>query len=269
MKTKLVVLLTLCFSLSLMAEGVKTNLIIWAKDGSKIVYPLSSRPKVTFSDTDLTVTTNGLEAVFNLEDMARFTYESSDYDKCTIVLTNPMATYCSPLDLDFSSVNGLKAYIASSFDSETGVLTMTRINDVPAGTGVLLIGQTGIYEIPFSSFKLSNYNLLKGVTIATEIAPEEDSFVNYILVNGTQGTGFYRLSASGLLAAGKAYLQLPASVAQSRKTISISYDDNITGITEVESNEFDNTYFRLDGVRQVNPSRKGIYMKNGKKVIVK
>ena len=269
MKTKVLTLLLSLFCLAAMADEIKTQLVIWASDGAKTVYPLSSKPKITFSDTDLIVKSNGLESVFSLEDTNKFTYENSDDNKCTVVLNNPLATFCSPLDLDFSSVSGIKAYVASAFDPETGILTMIAVDDVPAGTGVLLVGETGTYEIPFSNVHNSYENLLVGVTIATEVAPTEEGYTNYILVNGSHGTGFYRLSASGLLSAGKAYLHLPTPVAQARKSISISYDDNITTITDIGGDEFNNAYFRLDGVRQMNPSRKGIYIKDGRKITVK
>lgn len=269
MKTKVLTLLLSFFCLTAIANEPKTQLVIWAKGGGKTVYPLRSNPKIVFSENDLIVETNGLEAVFSLENTERFTYESSDDNKCTIVLKNPMATFCSPLDLDFSSVSGLKAYVASSFDSETCTLTMKAVDDVQAGTGVLLVGQIGTYEIPFSNIKASYENLMKGVTIATEVAPTEGDYTNYILVNGSNGTSFYRLSSSGLLEAGKAYLQLPTTIAQGRRSININYDGNTNGISEVETPEFDNPFFRLDGLRMMNPSRKGIYVRNGKKITIK
>ena len=262
MKTKILFLLLLLFSISAMADEPITQLVIWAKDGSKTVYPLNS-------NTDLIVKSNGLESVFSLEDTNKFTYENSEENKCTVVLNNTMATFCSPLDLDFSSVSGIKAYVASAFDPDTGILTMTPVNDVPAGAGVLLIGEVGTYEIPFSNVHPLYDNLLMGVTIATEVSPIEEGYTNYILVNGSHGIGFYRLSSSGLLSAGKAYLHLPTTVTAYSKSISISYDDIITSITEFEDEEFDNPYFGLDGIRQMNPSRKGIYIKDGKKVFVK
>lgn len=252
-----------------MADEPKKQLVILNKDGSKVVYPLDSNPKVMFSEADMIVTANGLEAVFSLENVKRFTYESSSDNMCTVVLSNPIATFCSSVSLDFSAVENLKAYIASSFDAEKGTLILTPVTDVKAGTGILLIGQKGTYNIPFSNTDTSYENLLKGVTIATEISPTEDGYTNYILVNGSHGTGFYRLSAPGLLDAGKAYLHLPTSLSQSRKIIDISYDGNTTGVTELEAEEMGNDYFRLDGVRMMNPARKGIYMKNGKKVIIK
>lgn len=268
MKAKLMVLLLSFFCLSAVADESKTQLVVWAKDGSKTVFPLSCSPKITFSETDLTVMVNSLETVFSLSDVEQFTYDASDDIRCTVVLNNPMATFCSPLDLDFTSVEGVKAYVANSFDPETGVLSMRSVNHVPAGAGIVLIGQMGTYEVPISNEHPIYDNLLKGVTIATEIVPEDEDYVNYILVNGSNGTGFYRLSSSGLLSAGKSYLQLPKTVAHSRN-ITICYDGITTDFYPFEVSEFDSPYYRLDGIRAMTPLRKGIYMQNGKKIIVK
>ena len=53
MKTKLVTLLLLFFCLSAMADDPRTHLVIWAKDGSKIVYPLGVKPQVLLTETEL------------------------------------------------------------------------------------------------------------------------------------------------------------------------------------------------------------------------
>ena len=257
-------------SLSTATAQAPKYLIIWAQDGSSTVYPLNVNPLITLTDTDIIVTANGLESAFNNDDAVRFTYESGSDYRCTLVLKTPMATFCSPLSLDFSRVTGLKAYVATAYDSQSSVLTLTAVSEVPAGTGVLLIGEPGTYKLPFAeTLAAAGNNLMKGVTIATEIAPVEDGYVNYVLVNGTNGTGFYRLSSAGLLSAGKAYLCLPESVAQARRDISIAWDDGTTSISGIEETAVDDTYFRLDGIRTTSPTRKGVYMKNGQKVIVK
>lgn len=264
-------LLLFCFQMAALADDTKNQLVIWAIDGSKTVYPLSSNPEISFTEADLIVKANDIEGIFSIEETKGFSYEYSDDIKCTVVLGSSMITFCSPLDLDFSSVNGLKAYIASSFDPETGKMTMDRINVVPAGTGILLVGQANSYEVPITTNQTASVgeNLLKGVTIATEISPTDGIYTNYILAAGSNGISFYRLSTTGLLAAGKAYLQLPTSASASRQTIRFSFDDNSTDIYLLDNEDADADYFRLDGIRVPNPSRKGIYMKNGKKVVVK
>ena len=121
-----------------------------------------------------------------------------------------MATYCSTSDLDFSDVEGLKAYIGAGFNRTTGKLTMLEVTDVPAGTGLIVKGNAGTYEVPVKASASVYANLLEGVTTATNISKTADGYTNYILGNGANGVGFYLVSsAGGSLSAGKAYLRIP------------------------------------------------------------
>ena len=65
------------FSMMAVANGPIANLVVWAKNGTKVAYALAEKPKVTFTETDLVITTNGVEVNYLLENMARFTYEKS------------------------------------------------------------------------------------------------------------------------------------------------------------------------------------------------
>ena len=67
--------LLLLLSLSAIANEPVTNLIVWAKDGTKVAYALCEKPKVTFTETDLVITAKGVEVNYALENIARFTYE--------------------------------------------------------------------------------------------------------------------------------------------------------------------------------------------------
>lgn len=62
----------LCFGLSLQAE---TNLVVWKKDGSKVAFALTEKPKVTFNENSLMINTTTVSVSYDLEDMAKFTYE--------------------------------------------------------------------------------------------------------------------------------------------------------------------------------------------------
>lgn len=190
-------------------------------------------------------------------------------ESCNITLNNNIATYCSKYDLDFTDVAGLKAYIASGYNKTTGRLMMSRVYDVPAGTGLLLKGETGSYEIPVTTSSSSYSNMLKGVTTATIIGPNAYGHDNYILANGTNGIGFYPVGEEGTIAAGKAYLQLPEATSAA-KGVSIEFDET-TGIKnnfELTTKEFSSTVYDMMGRKVVNLS-KGLYIKNGKKVIIK
>jgi hypothetical protein len=163
-------------------------------------------------------------------------YEAADYWKefKEIIETNTVnvgstgfATYCSPNAMDFSGVSGIKAYVASDFDSGTNTLTLTRVTEVPAEEGLYIVGTAGSYEIPKTTTDAVYSNLLKGVTTATTISPTDGDNTNFILANGSHGVGFYTLSAAGELAGGKAYLQLPTAVISSNgaRSLTMLFDD--------------------------------------------
>lgn len=122
------------------------------------------------------------------------------------------STLVSGKDLDFSNVDGLKAYIATGYywpkdlmDMDESVICLTKVEDVPAGTPVLLIG-TGDkeFEVPITTSRTyypANY--LKGnAKTAIDVDP---SFTNMQLVNGA----FTYLSGN-TYPAGSCYLQLPS-----------------------------------------------------------
>ena len=74
MKKLILFLLILCFGLSLRAE---TSLVVWKKDGSKAAFALTEKPTVTFSENSLMINTSTVSVSYDLEDMAKFTYEDS------------------------------------------------------------------------------------------------------------------------------------------------------------------------------------------------
>lgn len=182
-----------------------------------------------------------------------------------------MMTFCVTEDLDFSGLNGLEAYIASGFNKQTGKLLITRVYDVPAGTGLLLKGTPGAYSIPYVTSHSVYANLLEGVTSPTTIAQTSGDYTNYILSLGTHGIGFYIVSGSGEIVEGKAYLKIPSSIAAHRVSISIDYSDQISGVDGITSDCDDNAvYYDLQG-RYINgkPSMKGIYISNAQKILVR
>lgn len=63
------------FAISIMANEVRTHLVVWAKDSIRVAYALSEMPKVTFSETDLLITTEKVEVKYALDKMTHFTYE--------------------------------------------------------------------------------------------------------------------------------------------------------------------------------------------------
>jgi len=91
----------------------------------------------------------------------------------------------------------------------------------------------------------------------------------YVLQNGADGLGFYQVDADNKIkiTSFRAYLTAPASGARSLRIV---YADNeSTSISEVSNNCEDKAAtFNLSGQR-VEKAAKGLYIKNGRKVVIK
>ena len=211
---------------------------------------------------------NGCKAAYEAADCWNEFKEIIETNTVNVGSTG-FATYCSPNALDFSGVSGIKAYVASDFDSGTNTLTLTRVTEVPAGEGLYIVGTAGSYEIPETTTDAVYSNLMKGVTRATTISPTDGSNTNLILSNGSHGVGFYTLSAEGELAGGKAYLQLPTASVAGVKALNLVFDDDATGIdfNPVLSKE-ERVIYNIAGQR-VSKAQKGLYIIDGKKVFIK
>ena len=180
-------------------------------------------------------------------------------------------TYCSSYALDFTNVEGVKAYLALGFSPSTGVVFLTRVNKIPAGVGFMVFGKEGQYEVPFCKTDITYANLMVGTKSETTVASTADGKTNYVLANGADGVMFY-LANDAVVPANKAYLSIPSSVINTpAKVIRLGFEDDMTtGILRVEdmTNKTDNKVYGLDGRRKASLSS-GFNIVNGKKIYVK
>ena len=115
-----------------------------------------------------------------------------------------------------------------------------------------------------SAIAAPDVNLLK-------VSDNETGNGVYVLANKGEGAGFY-LWTGGLLGAGRVYLQKTVS-SGARVFIPFGFDnDNTTDIdaSAIGNRTNDNVVYDLQG-RRVDNSRlsKGIYIVNGKKIVIK
>lgn len=185
-----------------------------------------------------------------------------------------VATFCSSNNLDFSGTDDVKAYIVSTFTPSTGEVTLTRVRDVPANTGLVLIGEPDTYTISEGTGETIVSNMLRGVTTATTLNKVDGDYTNYIMAKKNGETGFFAVKDGSTLGAGKAYLPLPtASLPNANAGVRLLFVDGeeTTGVETVEvsdSAESDGIYYNLQGQPVEKPSS-GIYIVNGKKVWIK
>jgi len=177
------------------------------------------------------------------------------------------ATYCSPYALDFTSsiANLTKAYLVTG---NTGAsLTLSPITGtIPANTGILLEGE-GDVTIPVVASSTTNVsaNKLEGVTTATEKKAESI----YVLMASPK-VGFYKNTNAFTVGANTAYLPKGFGTGYARSFFSFD-DEETTSVNELKTTNFTNNtneVFDLQGRRVAQPT-KGLYIVNGKKVVIK
>lgn len=189
------------------------------------------------------------------------------------------SSFASDVALDLSTItatSGATAYYASN--AEGGKVTLTSTNGkVPAGTGLMIKGKAGetftISAVAASeTTDISASNLLKGQTTTGNVAASTGGTYHYVFGFKTADPseyGFYNLTAATEVAASKAYLETTTAINAARLVL-VFDDENVTGIQQaVKSEELkDKSYYNLNGQRVAQPT-KGLYIMNGKKVIIK
>ncbi len=180
------------------------------------------------------------------------------------------ATFYSGI-ANYQASEGTKVYKVN-FDGST--ITTTEIEDriVTKGQGVVLktLSTDNIVMTKTDNESLDDYsgNSLKGTGVAIT-NPGNAYVLNY---KPSAGVGFYRLSRTATIPANRAYLTSGGTVAAAAAAARefFAFDAAITGIENVnaQDSEDDVKTFDLQGRRVANPA-KGVYIVNGKKVIMK
>ena len=173
--------------------------------------------------------------------------------------------------------NGVKAYVAVStnngrvqFEEVTGV--------IPAVTPVLLenVGNSNTYEFAYTTNSAATVekNLLQG-SIANRYVTE-DAYVLTADANDENGVCFGKATknqqnnASWLNNANKAYLPATSVTGASGSTsLRFDFDGITTAIEEVETEAAETVIYDLTGRRVNEITKAGVYIINGKKILVK
>lgn len=117
-------------------------------------------------------------------------------------------TFCYDLPLDFSSVNDIEAYIVCGYNIISGNIQQIRVQEVPAGTGLIVKGKTGTYTIPVKETLFYYKNMLKPIFKETTIPASEGNYNNYIMINGK----LRKLNESTKVVSNSAYLPVPITL---------------------------------------------------------
>ena len=206
---------------------------------------------------------------------------SSDVVTATYALTynltfagnNLWATFYSTEDL--AVPEGLTAYIVDEADDKTGVVTVSAISYIPRYEAVLLKRtNTAVSEYIATAYDDEEeeddiINLLEGTYQETSVESILEGYVSdasvYVLYNNE-----FVKTTSGTIPANRGYLVFGKPANAPKLTIEIG--DGATGINDVRSKmaEVGSDFYDLSGRKlSGKPTKSGLYIKNGTKVLVK
>ena len=202
-----------------------------------------------------------------------FTFENgAKYEPVTSIevsMTKDFETFSSKYALDFTST-AISAYRATISD---GKVVLTKVGKVPANTGVLLQKNGAKKENVPTTYGTESFgeNLFVATDGTTDITASAEGSYNYVLQTNDGVQGFYNVTSTiAAPTAGKAYLHTTTALASEAKAREawIFAGGETTGINTVRDAVNDNRYYNLAGQRVSQPGR-GLYIVNGKKVVIK
>ena len=131
-------------SFTAVAAKSTMHLAVCTKDGSKVLYALEEKPKITFTDTELVITTKSVEIAYALSDMNLLTYENGE----TTGITNLHDNADFKLDGNAIVFSKLKAKDIVSLYSINGTLVFKKTVTVDGEYAVSLNDiETGVYVV--------------------------------------------------------------------------------------------------------------------------
>lgn len=248
--------------------GTKISQVGFAPNGNKIyrwTHTTSSRIKIIFHDgtgnqTDNLVFENG--GYYNVKGLLYTVTQP----KVTISAAG-YATFSFAQPIDFARTEGLTAYIVNDNNGERA--TLQQVSMVPANTGVVLKGKPGDYVLHPTTETTDDVsgNLLKSTSLTGAVTTDG---TYYVLANkASHGVGFYKLESGNKVYGNKAYLTYNANQAK----LFISFESGeTTAIRNVNTPAREcQSVYTLSGIKVTGNNKlpKGIYIVNGKKLVIR
>ena len=177
---------------------------------------------------------------------------------------------------DVQVADGTTIYKAT-YDKSANNVTLTPVDGktIKMGEAVILKSDANVV-LSSAGGGSGDYtgNDLHGVDYATpltDLGSSTDTY--YVLGNKNGHFGFHKYTGTNM-PANKAFLRISGDGNALAPSIDLYIDNNATGIENVQSSKLnvqcDNAWYTLDG-RKLNaqPTKKGLYIVNGKKVVIK
>ena len=262
--------------------GVLTSPIIKSENGytvilttatgsnasGKLTLQIGSEDAVTVSGADNTVlaTTSSKSSSFTVKNLNS---GAMKIEKIVImpniyVTSNVWATFITPAAMTFADET---AYVVTDVDETEGAITIDDVTAVPANTPLLVKG-VGVktISVPTTTPEPPATNLL---SIGTGSAPAS-GYYNYVLAKDGDGAGFKQWTGDASTLKGRVVLVLSIEQGGGSARMLHFVESDTQGISAALMNKetMNDVVYDLQG-RSVAQPTKGLYIVNGKKVIMK
>ena len=246
-------IITLMLTLSVSAAKADDFLTFQLSDSQTQSLAIGDRLEMAINGNTLTVG----DVSFALTDLNKMFFTES-----VSVGETGWGTYSSTKCLDYTAVDGLTVYSAQ-FDDYAGTIVLTELTEaVPGGEGVVVSAASGHYYVPVvtAANALSDNDLIG--TCSTAVTAEGTNYYALAQV-GDSNVGFCRVASGEEIPVNKAYY-----VANSGNQARYLISTETTAIEKVPAatSNGDDAIYDLHGRRVTTPT-KGIYIKNGKKIV--
>lgn len=190
-------------------------------------------------------------------------------------------TFCAPFSTAKPSGWTLKKLTGSSFDSSTGELTLSfgDASSIEAGKPYLVKVTANVVNPTFEDVTIANVTTTTETTYADFVpvmnpTPLTANDKTVLFVSG--GNKLTYPSKTSNINGFRAYFHLKGDAVSNASVFEMSFDDESTGITEIDDSQAHDVRFNSNGIYTLDgrriegqPTAKGIYIQNGRKVIIK
>lgn len=184
---------------------------------------------------------------------------------------NGYATFCSEYPLDLTPTDEFTAWQATGIDldsNQTNITFEKITGTIKGGQGFLISGEPNT-TVTISAANGTNEltgNLFVGTMVPTYITTVEGEYTNI----GLKGDSWVKINA-GNVKANKAYMHVPTDkLATGGSNVKMTFNyGEATGVIDLKTVTLDNdAWYDLTG-RRVTQPKNGIFIHNGKKILVK
>ena len=170
-------------------------------------------------------------------------------------------------DGDFAVPSNMEAYIVTGINASAGTVEVEQLNNIPHNVPVLLLTNKNahgfIVKTKDGGTTPTGTNLLLEAASNMDVTTAE----MYLLYKGE-----FVLNAAGTLPKGKVYLPKPGGV-PAPAILTIDWDAT-TGIDNAQLSTSDaqlsGNWYSLEGIKlNGRPTKRGLYLRDGKKIVVK